>query len=294
MRRTDFNKSGFMNTMDINFDNTYGDGPLGGDLSSAQLFNLAAADYSPNHLVSPEELLLGSFTSVDTSPASGSFDNFDTPELVIDHTPPTPYETPSFLGVDVDAYPGQMPLFTNSIIDQPGHMQHNSIGDLASLDQSWLSVQAPDSCLTAASDRAAAVPGILGNLDIPASLPPSALHRRKPSASAESAASRAKQPAPKIAKPRTRKASLKDIKITEEMSAKDAKRARNTLAARGSRERKARHLDAVERLLHKSNAKVGKYAEREERFREELKRFGYTGDLLEPLENEDEESEEES
>jgi len=284
--------------MDINFDNTYGDGPLGGDLSSAQLFNLAAADYSPNHPVSPEELLLGSFTSVDTSPASGSFDNFDTPELVIDHTPPTPYETPSFLGVDVDAYPGQMPLFTNSIIDQPGHMQHNSIGDLASLDQSWLSVQAPDSCLAAASDRAAAIPGILGNLDIPASLPPSPLHRRKHSASAESAASRAKQQAPKIAKPRTRKASLKDIKITEEMSARDAKRARNTLAARGSRERKARHLDAVERLLHKSNAKVGKYAEREERFREELKRFGYTGDLLEPLENEneneDEESEEES
>ena len=142
--------------MDINFDNAYGDGPMGGDLSSAQLFNLAAADYSPNHLVSPEELLLGSFTSVDTSPASGSFDNFDTPELVIDHTPPTPYETPSFLGVDVDAYPGQMPLFTNSIIDQPGHMQHNSIGDLASLDQSWLSVQAPDSCLTATPDRTAA------------------------------------------------------------------------------------------------------------------------------------------
>jgi hypothetical protein len=73
------------------------------------------------------------------------------------------------------------------------------------------------------------------------------------------------------------------------MSARDAKRARNTLAARGSRERKARHLDAVERLLHKSDAKVGKYAEREELFREELKRFGYTGDLLEPLENEDEE-----
>lgn len=283
-----------MNNMDINFDNTYGDAHLGGDLSSAQMFNLAAADYSPNHLVSPEELLLGSFTSVDTSPASGSFDNFDTPELVIDHTPPTPYETPSFLGVDVDAYPGQMPLFTNSIIDQPGQAQHNPIGDLASLDQSWLSVQAPDSCLTAASDRTAAAPGILGNLDIPASLPPSALHRRKPSASAESAASRTKQPAPKIAKPRTRKASLKDIQITEDMTAKEAKRARNTLAARGSRERKARHLEAVERLLHKSNAKVGKYAEREERFREELKRFGYTGDLLEPLENEDEESEEES
>jgi len=273
--------------MDINFDNAYGDGSLGGDLSSAQMFNLAAADYSPNQLVSPEELLLGSFTSVDTSPASGSFDNFDTPELVIDHTPPTPYETPSFLGVDVDAYPGQMPLFTNSIIDQPGHVQHNSIGDLASLDQSWLSVQAPDSCLSPMSGNAAAASGILGNLDIPVSLPPSALHRRKPSASAESAASRT----PKIAKPRTRKASLKDIKITEEMSAKDAKRARNTLAARGSRERKARHLDAVERLLNKSNAKVGKYAEREERFREELKKFGYSGDLLEPLENENEDEE---
>jgi hypothetical protein len=293
MRRTDFNKSGFMNTMDINFDNAYGDGPMGGDLSSAQMFNLAAADYSPNHLVSPEELLLGSFASVDTSPASGSFDNFDTPELVIDHTPPTPYETPSFLGVDVDTYPGQMPLFTNSIIDQPGHVQHSSIGDLASLDQSWLSVQA-NSCLATATDRDAAAPGILGNLDIPASLPPSALHRRKPSASAESSASRAKQPAPKIAKPRTRKASLKDIKITEEMTAKDAKRARNTLAARGSRERKARHLDAVERLLQKSNFKVDKYAEREDRFREELKRRGYTGDLLEPLENEDDESDEES
>jgi hypothetical protein len=277
--------------MDINFDNTYGDAHLGGDLSSAQVYGLAAADYSPNHLVSPDELLLGSFTSVDTSPASGSFDTFDTPEMVIDHTPPTPYETPSFLGVDVDAYPGQMPLFTNSIIDQPGHVQHNSIGDLASLDQSWLSVQASDSCLTSTADHAAAHPGILGNLDIPASLPPSALHRRK--ASVESSASRAKQPAPKIAKPRTRKASLKDIKITEEMTAKDAKRARNTLAARGSRDRKARHLDAVEKLLHKSNAKVAQYAEREERAREVLMRLGYTGDLLEPLENE-EESEEES
>jgi len=278
--------------MDINFDNSFvGDGSLGGDLSSAQMFNLAAssgdADFTPNLLLSPDDLLLGSFTSVDTSPASGSFDNFDTPELVIDHTPPTPYETPSFLGVDVDAYPGQVPLFTNSIIDQ-AHVQHNSIGDLASLDQSWMSVQAPDSCLSATTDNAAALSGILGNLDIPVSLPPSALHRRNPSASAESPTSRTKPPS-KVAKPRTRKASLKDIKITEEMTAKDAKRARNTLAARGSRERKARHLDAVERLLNKSNAKVGKYAEREERFREELKKFGYSGDLLEPLENEDEE-----
>jgi hypothetical protein len=287
--------------MDINFDNSFlGDNSFAGDQSSAQIFNLAAsygdADYKPNGIVSPEELLLGSFTSVDTSPASGSFDNFETPDLVTDHTPPTPYETPSFLGLDVDTYPGQVPLFTNSIIEQPRQVQQNLMGDVTSLSQSWMGVQAPMSCLPAASDTIAAaampsVSGMLGNSDIPVSLSPSAL-QRMPSATPEGATQRSKA-AKKAAKPRTRKASLKDIKITEAMSAKEAKRARNTLAARGSRERKARHLDMVERLLARSNSKNGKYAEREERFQEELKKFGYTGDLLEPMEDEDEDSEEE-